>query len=76
MRSRAGRGHAVASGTWATDGSEGDPEGTSIRLTWQAPPPDGSPAITGYRIEMYSNAHPQWVEVEDDTGSPGHHLPA
>ena len=46
------------------------PVGTSIQLTWQAPPPDGRPAITGYQIEIYSNAHPAWAEVEDDTGSP------
>ena len=43
-------------------------EGTSIRLNWQAPTSGGSP--TGYRIEMYSNADPQWVEVEANTGVP------
>ena len=43
-------------------------EGTSIRLNWQAPTSGGSP--TGYRIEMYSNADPQWVEVDANTGVP------
>ena len=45
-------------------------DGTSVRLTWTAPTvPDGSSQITGYLIEMYSHADPQWVEIEDN--SPG-----
>ena len=43
--------------------------GSSVELIWTAPPPDASPAITGYRIEMFSNLHSRWDEIEDNTGS-------
>ena len=42
--------------------------GSSVELTWTAPP-DGGSAITGYLIEMFSNLHSRWDEVEDDTES-------
>jgi len=37
-------------------------------LTWTAPSPGGS-QITGYQIEMFSNADPRWVVVVANTGS-------
>ena len=43
--------------------------GSSVELTWTAPPPDGSPAITGYLIEMFNNLQSRWDEVENNTGS-------
>ena len=45
--------------------------GTSVNLTWTAPTQSpGESPITGYRIEMYSNAHPAWAEVVANTGVP------
>ncbi len=41
---------------------------TTINLRWNAPPSNGSP-ITGYRIEVSSNAGTSWGDLMDNTRS-------
>ena len=42
---------------------------TQIDLSWTAPSNTGGAAITGYRIEVSSNAGTSWTDLEANTGS-------
>ena len=44
---------------------------TQIDLSWTAPSDDGGFPITGYRIEVSSDAGSSWTDLEADTGNDG-----
>ena len=45
------------------------PAVASIALAWEAPEMTGGSAITGYKIEVSSDAGANWTDLEDNTGN-------
>lgn len=78
-RNAAGEGDAVEITARTRDPKPGPPRNltaradgsTAIDLSWTVPADTGTSAVTGYRIEVSTNAGSSWSDLETDTKSTG-----
>ena len=78
-RNAAGEGDAAEITARTRDPKPGPPRNltaradgsTAIDLSWTVPADTGTSAVTGYRIEMSTNAGSSWSDLETDTKSTG-----
>ena len=71
QRHRDGRRHGVETVPGAPRNLRATASGqTQIDLAWDAPSSNGNSAITGYKIEVSTNAGSSWSDLVADTGNP------